>query len=166
MNHKVCWLKESRSKMNIYVWYYLYKSIEMENQCIMTEGGSMVAWGREEGTAKDMRELIGVMDRFFNLIQFSSIQSLNHVQLFVTPWTAAWLPCPTPTPGAYSNSCPSSQWCRPTISSSVSPSPTAFNLSQHQGLFQWVSSLHQMAKVLEFQLQQQSFQWTLRTDFL
>ena len=36
-----------------------------------------------------MRELIGVMDRFFNLIQFSSIQSLNHVQLFVTPWTAA-----------------------------------------------------------------------------
>ena len=61
----------------------------MENQCIMTEGGSVVAWGREEGTAKDMRELIGVMDRFFNLIQFSSIQSLNHVQLFVTPWTAA-----------------------------------------------------------------------------
>ena len=75
--------------MNIYVLYYLYKSIEMENQCIMTEGGSVVAWGREEGTAKDMRELIGVMDRFFNLIQFSSIQSLNHVQLFVTPWTAA-----------------------------------------------------------------------------
>ena len=39
-----------------------------------------------------------------------------------------------------------------------SPSPTAFNLSQHQGLFQWVSSLYQVAKVLEFQAQHQSFQ--------
>ena len=43
-----------------------------------------------------------------------------------------------------------------------SPSPPAFNLSQHQGLFQWVSSLHQVAKGLEFQYQ--SFQWIFRTD--
>ena len=48
----------------------------------------------------------------------------------------------------------------------LSPSPPAFNLSQHQGLFKWVSSSHQVAKVLEFQLQHQSFQWTLRTDLL
>ena len=47
-----------------------------------------------------------------------------------------------------------------------SPSPPAFNLSQHQGLFQWVSSLHQVAKVLELQLQHQSFQWIFRIDFL
>ena len=47
-----------------------------------------------------------------------------------------------------------------------SPSPPAFNLSQHQGLFQWVSSLDQVAKVLELQLQHQSFQWIFRTDFL
>ena len=46
-----------------------------------------------------------------------------------------------------------------------SPSSPAFNLSQHQGLFQWVSSLHQVARVLEFQLQCQSFQWIFRTDF-
>ena len=45
-----------------------------------------------------------------------------------------------------------------------SPSPLALNLSQHQGLFQWVSSSHQVAKVLEFQLQ--PFQWTPRTDLL
>jgi len=45
-----------------------------------------------------------------------------------------------------------------------SPSPPALNLSQHQGLFQWVSSSHQVAKVLEFQLQHQSFQWIPRTD--
>ena len=48
----------------------------------------------------------------------------------------------------------------------LSPSPPAFNLSQHQGLFNWVSSWHQVAKVLEFQLQHQSFQWIFRTDFL
>ena len=48
----------------------------------------------------------------------------------------------------------------------LSPSPPAFNLSQHQGLFQSVGSLHQVAKVLEFQLQYQSFQWIFRTDFL
>ena len=51
-----------------------------------------------------------------------------------------------------------------------SPSPPSFNLSQHQGLFKWVSSPHQVAKVLEFQLQHQAFQWysglmSLRIDW-
>ena len=46
------------------------------------------------------------------------------------------------------------------------PYPAAFKLSQHQSLFQWVSSSHQVAKVLEFQLQHQSLQWIFRTDFL
>ena len=50
--------------------------------------------------------------------------------------------------------------CRP------SPSPPPFNLSQHQGFFKWVSSSDQVAKVLELQLQHQSFQWIFRTDFL
>ena len=48
----------------------------------------------------------------------------------------------------------------------LSPSPPTFNHSQHQGLFKFVSSLHQVAKVLEFQLQQQSFRWISRTDLL
>ena len=47
-----------------------------------------------------------------------------------------------------------------------SPSSPSFNLPQHQGLFQWVSSLHQVAQGLELQLQPQSFQWIFRTDFL
>ena len=47
-----------------------------------------------------------------------------------------------------------------------SPSPPAFNLSQHQGLFKWGSSSHQVAELLGFQLQHQSFQWIFRTDFL
>ena len=48
----------------------------------------------------------------------------------------------------------------------LSPSPPAISLSQRQGLFQWVSSSHRVAKVLELQLQHQSFQWIVRTDFL
>ena len=77
----------------------------------------------------------------------------------------ARLSCPSQTPWVCSNSCPLS-WCHPTVSSSVNPSLPAFNLAQHQGLFQWVSSLYQVAKVLELQLQHQSFQWIFRIDFL
>ena len=51
----------------------------------------------------------------------------------------ARLPCPSPIPGTCSNSCPLSQWCHPIILCHLSPSPPTFNLSQHQGLFQWVS---------------------------
>ena len=60
-------------------------------------------------------------------------------------------------------------WVSDTTQSSrplSSPSPPVFNLSQHQGLFQWVSSSNQVAKVLEFQLQHQSFQWIFRFDLL
>ena len=75
-------------------------------------------------------------------------------------------PCPSPTPGACSNSCPLSQWCLQSSHPLSSHSLPTFNLSQHQGLFHWVSSSYQVAKVLEFQLQHQSFQWIFRTDFL
>ena len=119
-------------------------------------------------------------------------------------------PCPSPSPGACSDSCPLSQWCHPNISSSVVPfssclqsfpaskemevaqlcptlhDPMDCSLpgSSTNRIFQarvlewgaiafssirvckWVSSSHQVAKVLEFQLQHQSFQWTPRTDFL
>ena len=75
-------------------------------------------------------------------------------------------PCLSSTPEVYSNSCPFSQGCHPTISSSVMPSPPAFNVAQHQGLFKWVSSSHQVAKGLEFQLKYHSFQWIFMTDFL
>ena len=75
-------------------------------------------------------------------------------------------PCPSPTPWVYSNSCPLSQWCHPTISSSVIPFSSCLQSFPASDLFQWVSSLHQVAKVLEFQLQRQSFQWIFRTNFL
>ena len=61
-------------------------------------------------------------------------------------------PCPSPTSGVHSNSCLSSRWCHPAISSSVVPSPSAPDPSQHESLFQWVNSSYEVAKVLEFQL--------------
>ena len=62
------------------------------------------------------------MTVWHHIIQFSSIQLLSHVRLFATPWiTVARPPCPSSTPGVHSDSRPSSQWCRPAISSSVVP---------------------------------------------
>ena len=99
----------------------------------------------------------------------SSVQSLSRVQLFVTLRTAAHQASLSIT-NSWSPHKPTSIELVMTsiqLSHSLSsPSPPAFNLSQHQGLFKWISSLRQLAKVLEFQLQYQSFQWTLRTDLL
>ena len=75
-------------------------------------------------------------------------------------------PCPLPTPRVHSNSCPSSWWCHPAISFSVVPFSSCPQSLPASGSFQWVNSLHEVAKVLEFQLQHQSFQWTARTDHL
>ena len=97
-----------------------------------------------------------------------AVQLLSCVWLFGTPWTAAHqglltlhhLPEPTQT---------HVHWVSDAIQPSHPlsfPSLPAFHLSQHQGLFQWVSSLHQVAKVLGFQLQHQSFQCLFTVDFL
>ena len=64
-------------------------------------------------------------------------------------------PCPSPTPGVYPNSCPLSQWWHPTISSSAIPFSSCPQSFLTSGSFKWISSLHQAAKVLEFQLQHQ-----------
>ena len=76
------------------------------------------------------------------------------------------LPYTSPTPWVYSTHV---HWGGDSIQPShplSSSSPLTFNLPQHQGLFKWVSSSHHVAKVLEFQLQHQSFQWILWTNFL
>ena len=102
------------------------------------------------------------------ILLFSSVQFSRSV-ISNSLWPRALqhtrLPCPSPTPKAYSNSCPLTRGCHLTISFSVIPSPPALNLSQHQGLFQWVGSSHWVVKVVELQLQCQSFQWIFRVDF-
>ena len=75
-------------------------------------------------------------------------------------------PCPSPTPGVHPNSCASSRWCHPAVSSFVIPFSSCPNPSQQQNLFQWINSSHEVAKVLEFHPQHQSFQRTSRTGLL
>ena len=77
----------------------------------------------------------------------------------------ARLPCPSPSSRVFSKSFSwVSDAIRPSNPLLPPSSPPAFNLSQHQGFVQWVCSLHQVAKVLELQLQHQSFQWIRRVD--
>ena len=81
---------------------------------------SWLPWGRERGTAANI------------------VWWLSRVRLLATPWTAARQAPPSSTPPKVcSDSCPWSRWCHPTISPSslLPPSPPAFHLSQHQGLF-------------------------------
>ena len=116
--------------------------------------GSHIIEGDKE-TQKE-RTHFSSMAKFGVYRLFSSVQSLSHVRLFaIHELQHARPPCPSPTPRVHSNSSPSSRWCHSAISSSVvpfSPSPAAPNPSQHQSLFQWVYSSHEVAKVLEFQL--------------
>ena len=102
-----------------------------------------------------------VFDNSVHLIfQFGSVQSLSHVRLFATPWTAACQASLSITNSQSLLKLMSIELVMPSnhLILLLSPSRPAFNLSQHQGLFRCVSSSHQVAKVLEFQLQHQSFQ--------
>ena len=98
---------------------------------------------------------------------FSSVQSLSRVWLFATPWTTARQASlsitnsrSSPKSMSIESVMPSNHLilCRPLLL--LPPIPPSIRV------FQWVNSLHEMAKVLEFQLQHQSFQWTPRTDLL
>ena len=89
----------------------------------------------------------------------SSVKSLRCVRIFAIPWTAARLPCSSPSPEACLTHIHRVSDAIQPSHPLLSPSPPAFSLSKHQCLFQWVSSMHQVAKVIELQLQHQSFQW-------
>ena len=140
---------------------------DKEFSCQCGRTGSIPGLGRRPGEGNG------------SSFQYSCLENL-HVQRSLvgySPWhqTCVWLfwdPMdwstllyPSPSLGA----CSHLLWVSDAIQPScplLSPSPLAFNLAQHQGLFQWVSSLHKVARVLELQLQHQSFQWIFRTDFL
>ena len=103
----------------------------------------------------------------FLVALFSSVQSLSCV------WLCNPMNCSMPGLPVHHQLPESSQTHVHLVGDAIqpshplsSPSPPALNLSQHQGLLKWVSSLHQVAKILEFQPQHQSLQWTLRTDLL
>ena len=92
------------------------------------------------------------------------VQLLDCVQLFTAPWTAAHQASLHHLPEFAQTQV---HWVGDAIQPPCPPpSLPALNLSQHQGLFQWTGTSHQMVKLLELQLQHQSFQWIFRIDFL
>ena len=94
------------------------------------------------------------------------VQSLSFIFLWTHGLQSARLPCPSPSPRVAQTHV---HWVSDAIQLSepmLPLSPPALNLSQNQGHFQWVDSSHQVAKVLELQLQHQAFQWIFRVDFL
>ena len=100
-------------------------------------------------------------------LAFSSDQSLSHIQLCDTtdcsmPGFTVHHQLPELTQ-THVHQVGDALQSSPPLSS---PFPPAFNLSQHQGLFQWVSSSRQVVEILELQLHHQSFQWIFRTDFI
>jgi len=122
---------------------------------------------------KKLRKIVDCRWGFFHhcIFKFSSVQSLSCVWFFATPCTAAhWASLSLINSRSLLMSIdsvvPSNHLIlyRPLLLlPSIFPS---LSLPIFQGLFQWINSSHQVAKVLEFQLQHQSFQWIFRTDFL
>ena len=123
---------------------------------------SQVLWERCGKSLRKPEDMATEALDFLGSVQFSPSVMSN------SSWPHglqhARLPCPSPTPGAGSTHVHRVGDAIQPSHPLSSASPPAFNLFQHQGLFQCVSSSHQVAKVLE--LQHQSFQWIFRTDFL
>ena len=140
-------------------WKFLHESIL--NIC----GGNF--WSKKQSSLKKIYLVCcSYSVCLFSSVQFSSVSPL-------CPALSNIMDCSTPSLPVHHQLPEFTQthvhWVSDAIQSShplSSPTPPAFNLSQHQALFKWVSSSHQVAKVLEFQLQHQSFQWTFRTYFL
>ena len=99
-------------------------------------------------------------------VQFSSVAQSCPTLCDCMDYSTPGFPVHSLTPGAYHTHVHRVSDAIQPSHPLLSPSPPTVNLSQHQSLFQWVRSLHQVAKVLELQLQYQSFQWLFRTDFL
>ena len=138
-------------------------------QCLFQWVGSSQSDGQSIGTSASASALpVNIQGWFLlGLINLLAVQSslvlLSRVWLFAMDYSTPGLPIPHYHPEFAQVHV---QWVSDAIQPShpLSLSSFAFSLSQHQGLFQWVGSLHNVAKVLEFQ--HQSFQWIFRVDFL
>ena len=150
------------------MWYY------RNTKANPIMGGTRLLWQKTwaQGFPITLADFLGLPDnpRLFHptfsyvVLQLSSVSHSN--SLWPHEPQHGRSPYPSPTPRVYPNSCPLRRWCHPTISSSVIPFSSLRQSFTTSGLFKWVSSSHQVAKVSEFQLKHQSFQWTHKTDLL
>ena len=133
--------------------YYIGGSVKLPREVMWELSRCLSRGGSHGGETGFTQQAWSCGGRFI-----SAVQSLSRVGLFVTHGFPVHHQLPEPTQTHV-------HWVGNAIQPSHplwSPSPPAFNPSQHQGLFKWVSSSHQVAKELEFQLQHQSHQWTPR----
>ena len=135
-------------KEQCYSWYFHVWKLKVGSSLLLDihifSGPSQWWWRQGVDVVVDWF-LSDLILRFLFLVSVQFSHSVVSNSLRPHGLQNSRVPCPSPTPGACSNSCPLSQWCHPTISSSVIPFPSpcpAFSLSQHQGLFQWVSCSH------------------------
>ena len=157
------------------VWETWVWSLRQEDPLVMglaTHSSTLalrIPWIEESGWLQfmglqrvrhDLRTNTLTIDHYFSV----SVQLVSHVRLYAPHRVQhTRLSCPTPTPRVYSNSCPSSSWCHlilccPLLLPLIFPSNRVFS-SESVLCIRW-------PKVLEFQLQHQSFQWIFKTDFL
>ena len=148
-------LENPHTKRNL-VGYSMWDSKELD----MTEQISTAQW----------QIILNIFLQVFGYLYIAWC-SCSVIQLCPTLWDS--MDCSTPGLPVHHQHLELAQthvnWVSDVIQPShplLSPSPSAFNLSQHQGLFKWVITSHQVAKVVELQLQHQSFQWLFRTAFL
>ena len=131
------------SSLSFHMMYSAYK-LNKQGDNIQPWCSPFPVWTRSSEFEYRITELQPKVDRntyeSISSVQFS--RSVMSDSLWPRGLQHARPPCPSPTPRVHSNSCPLSRWCHPTISSSASPSAPALSLSQHQDLFEWVSSSH------------------------
>ena len=158
-----------------------YYRPDVTNKDVTTTGmGCHSLWSRGSSRPRDRTQVSCIASRLlpseppgkpqhYPVQKRTSVELLIHVRVFATPWIAAHqpgLPVHHQLPEfTYTHAHRVGNAIQPSHPLSH-PSPPAPNPSQHQSLFQWVNSSHEVAKVLKFQLQHQSFQWTPRTDLL
>ena len=132
-------------------------------------GDKKKAWLCQYFTSLTLVTLTEEFLKIMILLQYSSVQFSHsvvsdsfrpHEPQHSSP------PCLSPTPGVHPNPCPLSRWCHPTISSSVIPLSSCPQSFPASGSFQMSQFFASGAKVLEFQLQHQSFQWIFKANFL
>ena len=174
---KVKWSEKSPSRIRLFAtpWTVAHQappSMEFSRQEYWS-GLPFSSLGEGSSRPRDGTRVSRIVGRHFTIwatrAPWASVQlsrSLMSNSLWPHESQHARPPCLSPTPGDYSHSCPLVGDAIQPSHPLSSPSPPAPNPSQHQGLFRWVNSSHEVARVLEFHLQHQSFQWTPRTDLL
>ena len=156
-----CFLLLHFSSFDKRMTVYFLKYMSIQHLCVCVGGLSLASHLRNFGKPEHQNAFF--MPSFFYTAQFS--RSVVSDTLWPHGLQRARLSCSSLIPKlAQTHILQVTDAIQPSHPLS-SPSPPAFNLSQNRGFFKWNSSSHRVAKVLEFQLQHQSFQWIFRTDF-